>query len=325
MAFYGYDGDVDWTAPAPAPAPAPGHDFRAASHYSSPYYPGEPNPIPFDYYKHDYSVSTYSDPINYASYHHYDYSVNQSEANYSQPKYLQYDPSPASQGYFPPQTKFTVSYSNVELGVPEFEEYDPTPYDGGYDQAMTYGKPLPPSDLTCYPRSLPQSDAPSLENFSFDSIPSPYGRDDDIITPPNGSKPADAKTETGSRGDVDDGGKVMDDGKDASVVEVEVEVEVQPRDVVPITSYDYPSYQYQNPYGSGLEAMDICESLFGYWPCLAKKVQQQRNYDCQVCDPDRRIDPWKSAADYLFGSPMPYDYDNYHHHHHSLSQSDQIS
>ncbi|XP_057764779.1 uncharacterized protein LOC130985710 [Salvia miltiorrhiza] len=318
MAFYGYNGDVHWGAAD--------HDFEAASYYSPPYLLSEPNPIPLpiDYYNHDYySVSTYSDPINYASsYDYYQYSVNQSETNYSQPKYLQYDPSPPYQAYFPTQTKSTVSYSKVQFSMPEFEDYDPTPYGGGYDQAMTYGKPLPPSDLTCYPRSLPQSDAPPLDNFSFASIPSPYGRDEDIIAtkPPDGSKPTDTKPETGSRSGVENEGKIIDDGKD-----------VEPIEVIPIVEQsDYPNYEHQNgrvpqiPYGSGLETMDLCEGLFGYWPCLAKKAQQQRNC-CQVCDPDQRIDPWKSAADYLFGTPLPYDYDNYHHHHQSLYQSDQIS
>ncbi|GJN22253.1 hypothetical protein PR202_gb09805 [Eleusine coracana subsp. coracana] len=35
--------------------------------------------------------------------------------------------------------------------VADFDEYDPTPYNGGYDIALTFGRPLPPSDETCYP------------------------------------------------------------------------------------------------------------------------------------------------------------------------------
>lgn len=304
MAFYGYKGDVDernWTPYSSAHD----YDFGVAPQYSSPYQL-------IDYTSSSaYYKDHYSQPINYTS--SYDYYEYPSETSYSQPKFLQYEPPPHYQGYFPSETKFTISYSNVEFNEPEFEEYDPTPYDGGYDQRMTYGKPLPPSDLTCYPRSLPQSGSPPLENFSYDSIPSPYGKDDDIpIEPPK------AKAETESH--VENGGKIT-----------------EPTDVIP--RGDSPSDEHQNgfengtgggyghatqiPYGSGLEAMDLCESIFGYWPCLAKKAQQQRN-SCQVCDQDRRMDPWKTAADYFFGSPVPYDYDNYHHHQ-SPYQSHQVS
>ncbi|KAL1537423.1 hypothetical protein AAHA92_29937 [Salvia divinorum] len=298
MEFYGYNGDDDryWSAPH--------RDFEAAPCYSSPYYPGEPNPIPFNY-----SVSTYSDQISYAppSYDYYHYSVYQPETNYSC-----YEPPPLYS-----QTNFTVSHSNVEFSIPEFEEYDPTPYGGGYDQAMTYGKPLPPSDRICYPRSVPQSDVP--ENFSFDSIPSPYGKDQDV-TPTNPSEPADTKAETG---------KIIDDGKGREPIDAIPIVEqsdvipiVEERDVIPIV--EYPNYGSQMPYGSGLEGVDLCESLFGYWPCLAKKAQaaqQQRNC-CHTFDQDRRVEPWESAADYLFGSPVPYGHDNSHQ---SLYHSDQIS
>ncbi|CAL5019537.1 unnamed protein product [Urochloa decumbens] len=37
--------------------------------------------------------------------------------------------------------------------VADFDEYDPTPYGGGYDIALTFGRPLPPSEETCYPIS----------------------------------------------------------------------------------------------------------------------------------------------------------------------------
>ncbi|KAF2323385.1 hypothetical protein GH714_035080 [Hevea brasiliensis] len=39
--------------------------------------------------------------------------------------------------------------------IPEtdIDEYDPTPYGGGYDIALTYGRPIPPSDETCYQNS----------------------------------------------------------------------------------------------------------------------------------------------------------------------------
>lgn len=355
MAFYGYKGDVDGFYSTPYSS-AYDYDFgptpvQASSHYSSPYEFGEHQLIEYKssaYYGDDsfvtplelnHSVYTYSEPkilqhepIEYhPSYNYYEYSVIPSEINYSQPKFLQYEPPPFDRGYFPSETKFTISYSSVELNEPEFEEYDPTPYDGGYDPVTTYGKPLPPSDITCYPRTVPQSDGISLENFSYASIPSPYGKDDDLPTkPPNGSKPIDTESH------VENGGKITNDGKEVEIVE--------PSDVIP--SDDSLSYEHQNgfengmrgdygceserqvsqiPSGSGLEAMDLCESIFGYWPCLAKIAQEHRN-ECRVCDQERRMDPWKSAADYLFGSPVVYDdYENYHHHHQPQYECDQNS
>ena len=55
----------------------------------------------------------------------------------------------------------------------DFDEFDPTPYGGGYDLAVTFGRPLPPSEETCYPCSAPSTsyDAP---HYSA-SEPSPYG------------------------------------------------------------------------------------------------------------------------------------------------------
>ena len=41
--------------------------------------------------------------------------------------------------------------------VADFDEYDPTPYGGGYDIALTFGRPLPPSEETCYPISTATS------------------------------------------------------------------------------------------------------------------------------------------------------------------------
>ena len=54
----------------------------------------------------------------------------------------------------------------------DFDEYDPTPYGGGYDLFITFCRPLPPSDETCYPCSAPSTsyDAP---HYSADE-PSPY-------------------------------------------------------------------------------------------------------------------------------------------------------
>ncbi|RZB71112.1 hypothetical protein D0Y65_035867 [Glycine soja] len=62
--------------------------------------------------------------------------------------------------------------------VDDYDEYDPTPYGGGYDIALTYGRPIPPSDETCYPLGASSSD----DNFDYDrpqytsnAEPSAYG------------------------------------------------------------------------------------------------------------------------------------------------------
>ncbi|KAM3194528.1 hypothetical protein ACQJBY_070915 [Aegilops geniculata] len=54
----------------------------------------------------------------------------------------------------------------------DFDEFDSTPYGGGYDLFVTFGRPLPPSDETCYPCSAPSTsyDAP---HYAAEE-PSPY-------------------------------------------------------------------------------------------------------------------------------------------------------
>lgn len=80
--------------------------------------------------------------------------------------------------------------SPSEFNEVEFEEYDPTPYDGGYDIALTYGKPLSPSDAVCYPRSAWDPNSRNLEEFSYGSVIAPYGQElvnGDVEKPQNGS------------------------------------------------------------------------------------------------------------------------------------------
>ncbi|EYU27860.1 hypothetical protein ABFS82_13G117700 [Erythranthe guttata] len=358
MAFYGYTGTGSNYNYDFAPAPS-----EASSLYFSPYEYGEPAFLEYKssayYYRDDddsfadpelnYSVYTSSepqalryDPIEY-NYSHY--SVNPSHYSYIEPKLLTYEPPPY-------ETKFFISYSKQEFNEPEFEEYDPTPYGGGYDPVATYGKPLPPSETTCYPRSVPRSDATSsLENFSYSSIPSPYGKDDEDIDlpkkPQNGAKPIDTKIVENSMAkddeDIDLPKKRQNGGKpiDTKIVEIVVDdlmAEGDENGVEEKRRGDYYGGESERgmhymPYGSGLETIDICESIFGYWPCLAKieqqKKQKQMNNYYEFME-ERRMDPWKSAADYLFGGPeaeaeaeaeaVTYDYENYHHHNQKQAQ-----
>eukprot|EP00258_Populus_trichocarpa_P031717 XP_024447736.1 uncharacterized protein At5g39570-like [Populus trichocarpa] len=59
--------------------------------------------------------------------------------------------------------------------VDDYDEYDPTPYGGGYDIALTYGRPIPPSDETCYPISSASGEIDyDRPNYSSYSEPSAY-------------------------------------------------------------------------------------------------------------------------------------------------------
>ncbi|KAG9145034.1 hypothetical protein Leryth_026514 [Lithospermum erythrorhizon] len=203
------------------------------------------------------------------------------------------------------QLHYSVSYptKKVRFTLPEFDEYDPTPYGGGYDASEVYGKPLPPSDTVCFPRSEPPSEDVSPEGFSYDSIPCPYGKQDEKPSP---IKPQNGETKQGdsiidvaessiedddsTSDDDDDGIDMHEDGKNKENKNVGIESNIQ---------------VLQIPYGSGLEAVDICESIFGYWPCV-DKMNRENNKNAGVCNEERYNDQWKSAADYLFGSPFGY-------------------
>ncbi|XP_043812979.1 uncharacterized protein At5g39570 isoform X3 [Manihot esculenta] len=69
-------------------------------------------------------------------------------------------------------------YTRNDDDVNDFDEYDPTPYGGGYDIALTYGRPTPPSEETCYPNS---SSADEIDydrpHFSSHAKPSAYADD----------------------------------------------------------------------------------------------------------------------------------------------------
>ncbi|XP_071718328.1 uncharacterized protein [Rutidosis leptorrhynchoides] len=111
-------------------------------------------------YNHQ-SNSDYDYNYNYG--YGYDYGngnngMNYFAHNYVETKLIAYQPGQCDTGYVSYHTHYSVSNPEMQTGFnePEFEEYDPTPYGGGYDIVSTYGKPLPPSDKTCYPRSGPK-------------------------------------------------------------------------------------------------------------------------------------------------------------------------
>ncbi|CAN6702484.1 unnamed protein product [Malus baccata var. baccata] len=52
-------------------------------------------------------------------------------------------------------TRYRSYYATKDTndGADMFDEYDPTPYEGGYDMGLTYGRPLQPTEKTCYRHS----------------------------------------------------------------------------------------------------------------------------------------------------------------------------
>ncbi|GMN49730.1 hypothetical protein TIFTF001_018899 [Ficus carica] len=195
-----------------------------------------------------------------------------------------------------PHPRFAISYSVSEFNVPEFDEYDPTPYGGGYDIAQTYGKPLPPSDQICYPRST----AGIIAVPSFDDKPQEREKErerekthDQAEKPEEKSKPkAEAEKK---KGDGDENGTNN------------YEQRAEDDEVSGGNGYEYGNQVIsQVPSGYGLEAMDLCESIFGYWPCLARfYARRPNNYGC--CHEGGGHGYERSgAADYLFGSSDPY-------------------
>ncbi|KAM0945837.1 putative PLD-regulated protein1 [Dioscorea sansibarensis] len=64
--------------------------------------------------------------------------------------------------------------SREDEAVDDFDDYDPTPYGGGYDLALTYGRPLPPSEEICHSVSSSETIDYERPHFSSGSTPSVY-------------------------------------------------------------------------------------------------------------------------------------------------------
>lgn len=327
MAFYGYDGDVgecNWT-------PSDYEFYNSSSYYDSSvtrsqvnyslyepdliqyepiqYYENVPNLIPYEsveYYDSSSSSSNYYDGFECR------FDTNFSVYSYSEPKLVQYEPPPYARVYFSSATKSQVYNSTEEFNeIDEYDEYDTTPYGGGYDPSATYGSPLLPSDQICYPRSTSQSEGAALEGLSYNSIPSPYGEDDKQIAIKTDPQPQGENVDKIALDGV--GSEKVGELPDPQPQSENGELDMNRGDELPPYNHNngFENGQIgrqipQIPYGSGLECMDLCESLFGYWPCLAKR-DQKMNEICPVCDHGGRRNPWESAADYLFGTPLAYD------------------
>ncbi|KAK3188201.1 hypothetical protein Dsin_027762 [Dipteronia sinensis] len=281
---YSYGGNYDIVPSSQALMSHSDHEFSSQNLFEynfNPYY-GAYDPFSMNRSVVAYSASTYSEPKSFVS----DF---------------------CNGGYNPEVvTQFRISYSVSESSNDiKFEEYDPTPYDGGYDQAQTYGKPLPHSEAICYPRSHSTLDSgtPTLNGFIDGSTESPYGKENVNESAPkphieNEKTPAKEEQqqliEYDANHDQDDKPPVSDHGCGYNEG----------------CNYEYENLVQQNPFGYGSEGLDLCESIFGYWPCLDK--YNQRGHECQQVGDygeNNSNNQWNETADYLFGrsSYPPYE------------------
>ena len=277
-------------------------------------YAQNPNFLAYNGYGFNQPYYGYDQSLYYSpNYPNSNYStISYSATTFSDPKLIEYDPNLG-------MSQLVISYSNLEFNQPEFEDYDPTPYSGGYDITQTYGKPLPPSEEICYPHSEKISAGVRSDAIPVDAIVPLPNVEEEIhdrekaIVPQNGS----AGQMTGEMPEPQDNSRDLQEEEELRSRETQ--------DLIPYENEDskdnyYSGSGYGNGYGNeyervppqypggyGLEAVDLCESLFGYWPCLAKMkrgncchdVVNEEGYNCKE-------NMWKGTADYLFGSPNPY-------------------
>lgn len=301
-----YTGEYSITPYNSSYDPSPDHDSMAYSSYNY----------------NEHQVLAYDPPSYYAAYDPVSsYSrTAYSASTFSEPMCIEYDPG----HYYNEQTRFIVSYNVSEFNEPAYEEYDPTPYGGGYDLAATYGKPLPHSAETCYPRSTPDPNVSSLNGFSYGSIKAPYGKDEvnePAAKPQNESKPISPPAIEAAPVPVPVPLE-LSNGRGNSQEKLQKGEESEEKGVDhpdPSPGYDTGiangscgefGYEYgmpgpQIPPGYGLEAMDLCEGLFGYWPCLSRYARNVNDRQ-EAADCGSHGNQWKGTADYLFGSSNPY-------------------
>ncbi|XP_009773861.1 uncharacterized protein [Nicotiana sylvestris] len=293
MAFYDYNGDAGECHLTPYFSAL--YDYNAFPIQSS---------ISYSYYGY-----SNSEQIEQSTNYNYYYTtqmhpqLSYSVHNSTEPKLIHYEKAANSL-----ETRYIISDSTKEHDDTLFEEYDPTPYGGGYDMAQTYGKSLSPSNKICYPRSVPKSNGlKGFESFDYGSIPSPYvSHNNQPEEPQDQSKEMDVKDERMSLSGVKEKPILEDDILEKPIVPLQQDKDfVAGNGTIGEYGYDYGRQLQQIPYGSGLESMDLCESLFGYWPCLAKQ-NQRRNLNYINSSEDSSNEQWQSTADYLFGNPFGY-------------------
>ena len=241
-------------------------------------------------------------------------SVAYSVSTMSEPKHLFYDPSYYTTTTYESPSQFSI-YRNVQgFNEPEFEEYDPTPYGGGYDIVATYGKPLPPSEKTCYPSSTAGQASPPSPPEIIAPVPLGVydgGEKKDVkkrVTfsePLEEAKPLETIKEEENDHQEEEEEEEAEEEKDHSLSNGTVQPETV--DKVEVKALYVPS-------GYGLEATDLCEVIFGgYFPCVLrnKRRLEDENRAAEVtCWDSADSDPWKTTSDYLFADSYPYGYED---------------
>ena len=106
-------------------------------------------------------------------------------------------------------------YTSNDDDVDDFNDYDPTPYSGGYDITVTYGRPVPPSDETCYPLSSRSGDAFEYQRPVFSSSKEPAAYGDQALNTEYSSY-SRPKHSPGFRPGSDGGGHVKGERQDKS-------------------------------------------------------------------------------------------------------------
>ena len=302
-------------------------------HYEFPYDTNQVNHLyDHNYYDNNQQHQFGLNPMSYNSYDNwngseYDYettasaSVVYSVSTMSEPKHLFYDPSYYTTTTYESPPQFSI-YCNVQgFNEPEFEEYDPTPYGGGYDIVATYGKPLPPSEKTCYPSSSAgQASPPSPPEII---APVPLGVYDGgekkavkkrvtFSEPLEEAKPLETIRE--EENDHKEEEEEEDEDEDEDEEEEEEDHSLSNGTVQPETVDKVEVKALYVPSGYGLEATDLCEVIFGgYFPCVLrnKRRQEDENRAAEVtCWDSADSDPWKTTSDYLFGDSYPYGYED---------------
>ncbi|KAI3829341.1 hypothetical protein L1987_03461 [Smallanthus sonchifolius] len=238
-------------------------------------------------YSHDVA---YQDQVSFSSYEPYGVDSNYDAYNVSlfhEPKSIDhgdygyncdnnYDAYNVSL-YHEPKS---IDHGDYGFNEPEFEEYDPTPYGGGYDIISVYGKPIPPSDQTFEPKPEPKPKSGPMPIATNIPLVEPESKSEPKPKPKPKPKPVHALV------------PVPDPIELKEVGERERE-----KYTYPDYGYDYPwpEYDHANATGVGYdygygkqvvqippceyspEVVDLCESIFGSWPCLARIRKQQMN------------------------------------------------
>ncbi|GJY32161.1 hypothetical protein Tco_0415656 [Tanacetum coccineum] len=298
-----------------------------------------------DYYHFSNDYGSYCD-YEYAYGHTTIPEINYFAHNYVvEPKLNMYKPEKCDTGHVPYHTQYLISYSEIDSGFnePEFEEYDPTPYGGGYDIVSVYGKPLPPSNRTCYPHSNPKPNDPKPDpKPTLTSIAAPNPIVEPMHEPQNKHEPKSGPEQhvqvpvvMASPCPVPTPAPFVDPESEpvtalvpAASLQLTEATERETKDYTYSDgAYDYPWPEYDNGYGIGVgydygygkqivkippyeynsEVVDLCENIFGSWPCLARiREQQMRNDPAAITGPENvHRNQWEDCVNYIFGGPNP--------------------